>query len=51
MSTQIKLPARRPLRQFTSFAPRLQLNHYNLFGSGYLGDCERLLSRLVKRLK
>ncbi|KAL4458241.1 hypothetical protein ABPG75_013106 [Micractinium tetrahymenae] len=28
-----------------------KLNHFNLFGSGYLGDCERLLSRLVKKLK
>lgn len=27
-----------------------KLNHYNLFGSGYLGDCERLLARLAKRL-
>jgi hypothetical protein len=28
-----------------------QLNHFNLFGSGYLGDCERLLGRLAKRVK
>lgn len=28
-----------------------KLNHYNLFGSGYLGDCERLLTRLIKKLK
>jgi fructosamine-3-kinase len=27
-----------------------KLNHLNLFGGGYAGDCERLLSRLVKRL-
>lgn len=24
------------------------LNHYNLFGSGYLGECERLLRKLQK---
>lgn len=28
-----------------------KLNHYNLFGSSYLGDCERLLARLVTTLK
>lgn len=28
----------------------MQLNHYNLFGSGYMGDCERLLARLAKKL-
>ena len=27
-----------------------QLNHFNLFGSGYLGDCERLATRLAKRI-
>lgn len=28
-----------------------KLNHYNLFGSGYLGDCEWLLGRLVRHVK
>ena len=27
-----------------------KLNHLNLFGGGYRGDCEQLLARLAKRL-
>lgn len=31
--------------------PLAQLNHFNLFGSGYQADCERLLARLGKKVK
>lgn len=44
--------ASHPVRNSSPFSAHcLQLNHFNLFGSGYLGDCERLLSRLVKKLR